>query len=94
MGETLDKLKRCGYTTYPVSPNLSFALSDSQVVIITNLCIYLVTNDRLNSRAGHARIRRGIQNNEYKTIPDILTDMRLAPGIGVAYRLSSLKELI
>ena len=94
MVETLNRLHESGYTSYPVNPHLAFALSDERVVIITNLCIYLVTNDRLNSRAGHARIRRGIENREYKCIADVLTDMKLAPGLGVAYRMASLKEIL
>lgn len=94
MVETLNRLHESGFTSYPISPHLAFALSEDKVVIITNLCIYLVTNDRLNSRAGHTRIRRGIENREYKCIADVLTDMKLAPGVGVAYRMARLEELI
>ena len=94
MVETLNRLSQGGYTSYPVSPHLAFALSDERLVIITNLCTYLVTNDRLNSRAGHARIRRGIENREYECIADVLTDMKLAPGVGVAYRMARLEEIL
>lgn len=94
MVETLNRLHESGYRLYPVSPHLAFALSDERVVIITNLCIYLVTNDRLNSRAGHTRIRRGIENREYKCIADVLTDMKLTPGVGVAYRMARLEEVL
>lgn len=94
MVETLNRLNECGFTSYPVSPHLAFALSNERVVIVTNLCIYLVTNDRLNSRAGHARIRRGIENREYKCIADVLTDMKLTPGVGVAYRMARLEEIL
>lgn len=86
MGEHLNKLACTGWTIYPVNGHLAFALSDQQIIMLTPLCSYLITNDRLNSRAGHARIRRGVLNNEYKSVSDVLTDMRLNPGVGVGYR--------
>jgi hypothetical protein len=93
MGEYLNKLACTGWTTYPVNENLAFALSDKQIIILTPFCSYILTNDRLNSKAGHERIRRGIQNNQYKSIADVLTDMRLSPGIGVGYRVFNIEEL-
>lgn len=93
MVETLSRLSQVGYTSYPVNHRLAFALSDERVVIITPLCSYILTSDRLNSKAGHERIRRGVLNNEYKSLADVLTDMRLIPGVGVGYRIFSIKEL-
>lgn len=93
MGEHLNKLTCTGWITYPVNEHLAFALSENKVIIITPLCSYILTSDRLNSKAGHERIRRGVLNNEYKSLADVLTDMRLSPGLGVSYRVFSIKEL-
>ena len=93
MGEHLNKLACIGWTTYPVNEHLAFALSDQQIIMLTPLCTYLVTNDRLNSRAGHERIRRGVLNNEYKSVSDVLTDMRLNPGVGVSYRQINVRSM-
>lgn len=86
MGEHLTRLECKGWTIHHVSDHLAFALNDKQILLLTPLCSYLITNDRLNSRAGHERIRRGVLNGEYKSLADVLTDMRLNPGIGVGYR--------
>lgn len=94
MGEHLDKLTCTGWITYPINEHLAFALSDQQIIMLTPLCSYLITNDRLNSRAGHARIRRGVLNGEYKNLADVLTDMRLSPGIGVSYRNINIMEYV
>lgn len=93
MGEHLNKLTCTGWTTYPVNEHLAFALSENKVIIITPLYSYILTNDRLNSEAGHERIRRGVLNNEYKSLADVLTDMRLTPGVGVGYRQIEIRRL-
>ena len=93
MGEHLTRLECKGWIIRRVSDHLAFALNDKQILLITPFCTYLVTNDRLNSRAGHKRIRRGVLNNEYKSVSDVLTDMRLNPGIGVGYRQIEIRSL-
>lgn len=94
MVERVEKLSRNGFTIYPISPHLAFALSEDRILILTPMSSYIVSKNQLNSRAGHARIRRGILNNQYKSMADVLTDMRLTPGVGVAYRQFSIKEIL
>ena len=93
MVERIEKLSRNGFTIYPVSPHLAFALSRDRILMLTPTSSYIVSKNQLNSRAGHARIRRGILNNQYKCMADVLTDMRLTPGVGVSYRQLSMKEI-
>ena len=87
MGEHIEKLTARGWQVYPINSCLAFALSDKKIIMVTPLALYLVTNSQLNSQAGHARIRRGILSREYTSLADILTDMRLTPGVGVSYRM-------
>lgn len=93
MGDRIEKLSRIGFTIYPISPHLAFALSEDKILMLTPMSSYIVSKNQLNSRAGHARIRRGILNNQYKCMADVLTDMRLTPGVGVSYRQLSMKEI-
>lgn len=93
MGDHLTRLECKGWIIHHVSDRLAFALNDRQILLLTPLCTYLVTNDRLNSRAGHERIRRGVLNGEYKSLADVLTDMRLTPGVGVSYRRINVRSL-
>lgn len=93
MGDRLDKLTRCGWKLYSVSPYLTFALRDDRAVILTPLCSYILDNSRLNSRAGHQRIINGILQCRYTDISEVLTDMRLTPGLGVGYRQVDIRSL-
>ena len=94
MVERVEKLSRNGFAIYPISPHLTFALSEDRILMLTPMSSYIVSNSQLNSKAGHARIRRGILNNQYKSMADVLTDMKLKPGVGVAYRQFSIKEIL
>ena len=75
-----------GYEIYPVSNTLVFALSDTRVLILTPLLSYAVTNGQRNSNGGYIKIRRGIEQGCYRSLSDLLTDMKLKPGVGVSYR--------
>ena len=89
----MEKLSGCGWKLYWVSSHLSFALKDDRAVILTPLCSYILDNNRLNSRAGHQRLIDGILECRYTDISDVLTDMRLTPGIGVGYRQVDVRSL-
>jgi len=93
MGDRLDKLTGCGWKLYQVSPYLTFALRDTRAVMLTPLCSYILDNNRLNSRAGHQRVIDGILQCRYENIADVLTDMRLTPGVGVGYRMVDIRSL-
>jgi len=94
MGERIEKLSRNGFAIYPVSPHLAFALSEDKILMLTPMSSYIVTKHQLNSKAGHARIRKGILNNKYKSMADVLTDMKLKPGVGLSYREFNMKEIL
>ena len=93
MVEHIRGLEGIGWTIYPVNENLVFALSDKQVVMLTPLCSYMITCNQLNSKGGHARIRRGVLNSQYKSVAEVLTDMRLTPGVGVSYKQFDVRRL-
>lgn len=94
MVERIEKLSRNGFAIYPISPHLTFALSEDRILMLTPMSSYIVSNSQLNSKAGHARIRRGIINRRYESMADVLTDMKLKPGVGVAYRQFNIKEIL
>ena len=94
MGDRIEKLSRNGFAMYPVSHYLTFALSEDKILMLTPMDSYIVTKNQLNSGAGHARIRKGILNNKYKSMADVLTDMKLKPGVGVSYRQFNIKEIL
>jgi len=93
MGEHLKKLQIIGYEIYPINQYFAFAVTEEKILMVTPLTVYLVTHTQLNSKAGHARIRAGVLNSEYKCLSDVLTDMRLNAGIGVSYRQLDLRTL-
>ena len=92
MGEHLEKLSCNGWETYPISSNLAFAMTPEKILILTPLASYIVTDTQLNAKAGHARIRRGVLNGEYKHLYDVMTDMRLTPGVGVGMRAINIRS--
>ena len=93
MGEHLQKLQIIGYEIYPINQYFAFAVTEEKILMVTPLTVYLITHTQLNSKAGHARIRAGVLNREYKSIGDVLTDMRLNAGVGVSYRLIDTRTL-
>ena len=93
MQDSLDKLNRKGFKPYPVNNHLAFAIRENQILILTSLNCYSIARNQLNSRAGHLRVKKAIENKEYTCVSDVITDMKLTPGIGVSYRMIDIRGL-
>lgn len=93
MSTTLVKLEQSGYKLYRISDQLTFALSEDKTIMVTPLLNYIITKHQRNSQTGYERIRQCIKKKQYKSVSDVLTDMELETGIGVAYRCASAYDL-
>lgn len=86
MEQRLQVLESKGIKTYRPSKHVSFAITPSRTLFITPSTTCEILAVQRNSRAGYDRLRQAIEDGEYTSLCDFITDMRLQPGVGVSYR--------